>query len=146
MTPVYQTNYGKDQGNCLTACVASVLDIPITSLPEFCVDNTWFTLLEKFCRENGFTLTYWLHSASAPILCLGAYLIVILNLEGVDTFHCVIGKAVLESVTPDPVSATKLGVSDADRWGWKIELVHDPNERGYPPIKSVFGYILIGKQ
>jgi hypothetical protein len=138
MTPVEQTNYGKHNGNCLTACVASILDLPVSALPEFCIDGLWFTRLHEFCAENGFSLTYWKFSEQMP-LCLGAYVIVLLRLEGEDDYHAVVGRAVLESIR-------ELG-ADADiEWTWHAEIVHDPNTHGYPPVKEVAGYILISKQ
>lgn len=155
MTPVYQTNYGRGQGNCLTACVASLLDTPITALPEFCVDDGWFEKLHKFCEESGYFLLYWRHSERVPLLALGCYVILLLELEGHDELHAVIGKTKLESKIPVTDSEVEnafaitegLGTKPGDvRWGWQTVLVHDPNQQGVPKTKGVFGYILIGKQ
>ena len=138
MIEINQTNYTRDNGNCLTACVASILEIEMDSLPEFCVDGQWFDKLDSFCNENGFFLIYWKHSENIPIICLGALVILLLSLEGEETLHAVVGRTVLEN---------KLTDSDGNtRWGWKTEIVHDPNKRGYPPIKDIAGYIIIGKQ
>lgn len=100
MTPIFQTNYGKGNGNCLTACVASILDVPISSLPEFCVDGEWFARLDEFCRENGFFLLYWRHSRDLPIICLNSYLILLLSLQGENDLHAVVGKSSVESKDP----------------------------------------------
>lgn len=151
MTPVEQTSYGKHQGNCLTACVASVLDVPISSVPEFCVDGEWFQRLDTFCRENGFFLLYWRHSGNIPLICLNAYVILLLALEGEEDLHAVVAKTSVESqapVTEQDIENGECLSEDAGgvRWGWRSEMVHDPNKRGYPPIKEVRGYIMIGKQ
>lgn len=33
MVPVYQTRFGKPHGNCVEACIASIMEIPITDIP-----------------------------------------------------------------------------------------------------------------
>jgi len=159
VTPVEQTRYGKSQGNCLTACVASILDVPISSLPEFCDGNgNWFHLLHEFCITNGFCLMYWRHREDTPILCLGSYVIVLLKLEGEDDMHAVVGKASLKN--QEPVNERSDGQAEEDfeasemigsppnatRWEWQTQIAHDPNTRGYPPVESIYGYIFIGKQ
>jgi hypothetical protein len=151
MTPVAQTKYGRHQGNCLTACVATVLDVPISSLPEFCVDGEWFSRLDSFCRENGFFLLYWRHAENTPILCFNAYIILLLSLQGEDDLHAVVAKTSLESkhpVTDEDIEQGAALAEDAGgfMWGWRSEIVHDPNERGYPPVEEIRGYIMIGKQ
>jgi hypothetical protein len=151
MTPVEQTSYLKHKGNCLTACVASILDVPISSLPEFCVDGEWFERLESFCRENGFFLLYWRHSESVPIFCSSAYVILLLSLQGEEDLHCVVAKTCVDSKDPVTDEEIECGAALAEdaggvRWGWRSEIVHDPNKRGYPPVKEVRGYIMIGKQ
>lgn len=35
MRPVDQTTYGVNDGNCFSACVASILEIPIDEVPRF---------------------------------------------------------------------------------------------------------------
>jgi hypothetical protein len=39
--PVNQTTYGPIYGNCISACVASILEIPIETVPFF-VDANWW--------------------------------------------------------------------------------------------------------
>lgn len=138
MTPTEQTNYEKGKGNCLTACVASVLDVPISSLPEFCIDGEWFIRLSEFCTNNGFILAYWRHSSDVPLICMGAYLILLLTLEGTEEMHAVIAKAAVKSVENMESGET--------RWEWHTELVHDPNTRYVPNPTGVHSYILIAKQ
>jgi hypothetical protein len=36
MMPVDQTTFGVPKGNCFSACVASLLHLPITEVPSFC--------------------------------------------------------------------------------------------------------------
>jgi len=143
MTPVVQTSYGKSKGNCLAACVASILDVPISALPDFegvnrSADGAWFERVVEFCQANGFSLVYWHHSENMPIICLGTYVIVLLELEGCEELHAVIGETVPEKKTRQ---------EDGDTIGaWGTELIHDPNEHGYPPVKGPAGYLVISKQ
>ena len=51
MKPVYQTNFGTD-GNCLQACVASVLEVPLTEVPYF-TQAGQFLQLDRFMRTYG---------------------------------------------------------------------------------------------
>ena len=36
MKPVDQTRFGDEEGNCFQACLASVLEIPLDKVPDFC--------------------------------------------------------------------------------------------------------------
>ena len=42
MKPVMQTTFGKKRGNCLQACIASILEIDIESIPWFGTRSDWF--------------------------------------------------------------------------------------------------------
>ncbi len=137
MTPVEQTVYGAVLNNSLTACVASVLDLPIDALPEFCADDEWFARLHQFCVENGFSLLYWKHSETLPVLCLNCYVIVLLTLDGTPGFHAVVAKATVKAKTKQ--------ASGDIHWSWQAEIVHDPSRRGTPLVKEVSGYLYVGR-
>ena len=36
MKPVFQTRYGKDEGNCYQACLASIMEMELDEVPDFC--------------------------------------------------------------------------------------------------------------
>jgi hypothetical protein len=53
---VDQTTFGHGKGNCFAACVASILDLPIESVPNFCcdfTDDTWWAELKAWLRPRG---------------------------------------------------------------------------------------------
>jgi hypothetical protein len=52
---VNQTLFGKGVGNCFAACVASILEVPLESLPHFCVDypDPWYEHFLEWCDEHG---------------------------------------------------------------------------------------------
>lgn len=62
MKPVDQTLFGADQGNCFSACVASLLEVRIDALPNFCwhftndsedswVEHTRRWLVNHYCVD-----------------------------------------------------------------------------------------------
>jgi hypothetical protein len=55
MIPVDQTTFGMPHGNCLSACVASLLHLPITQVPAFCdkPDIDWWKRLLEWLHERG---------------------------------------------------------------------------------------------
>lgn len=83
MTPVDQTRFyepdappDKQRGNCLTAVVASLMDLPIDAVPNFVQDHVdhdadnddewnWWTRLHRFIHERGHEMNY-LRPISGP--------------------------------------------------------------------------------
>lgn len=59
MKPVDQTTFGFPGGNCFSACVASLLEIPIDEVPYFMGDHleddggAWFERFNAWLRERG---------------------------------------------------------------------------------------------
>lgn len=61
MTPQKQTIFSVEKkgtvGNCLSACVASLLDLRIEDIPHFSWHmSDWFMVLYKFVEENGYSI------------------------------------------------------------------------------------------
>jgi hypothetical protein len=59
MKPIKQTIFGdgkedRPHGNCLSACVAFLLEISIETVPVFVEKEDWFGELYKFITERGF--------------------------------------------------------------------------------------------
>lgn len=51
MKPVYQTIFDKPHGNCLQACVASILELDLDQVPNFVENDDWFQALETFLER-----------------------------------------------------------------------------------------------
>ncbi len=49
MIPVKQTKFGINEGNCFTACVASILHLDLEIIPNFCVEHGSY--FQKFTNE-----------------------------------------------------------------------------------------------
>lgn len=57
MKPVDQTIFGAPNGNCYAACVASVLEIELRKVPNFCRDHgseKWFLEFARWLHRRGY--------------------------------------------------------------------------------------------
>ncbi|WP_299008475.1 hypothetical protein [uncultured Caulobacter sp.] len=53
MRPVDQTTFGVPGGNCFSACVASLLSLPIDEVPYFMGADDWFAYFEDWLGSRG---------------------------------------------------------------------------------------------
>lgn len=52
-----QTIFGEGKGNCFSTCIASLFDLPIEEVPNFCLDaENWFENADAWTRARGFRL------------------------------------------------------------------------------------------
>ena len=56
MIPVDQTTFGEDNGNCYSACIASILELDIKDVPTFCKHSDWMHKANRFVLDHGFAL------------------------------------------------------------------------------------------
>lgn len=54
MKPVDQTKFGRGEGNCFAACIASILEVPLEALPNIngYSDDEWWTKTQRWVEEN----------------------------------------------------------------------------------------------
>ena len=52
MTPVDQTKFGPQKGDCMSAAVASILEVPLEDVPNLCGDR-WLQKLQRWLRKRG---------------------------------------------------------------------------------------------
>jgi hypothetical protein len=53
MKPVYQTRFGSPGGNCFQACIASIFELSLECVPDFCnIDGDWWQSLQEFLSTN----------------------------------------------------------------------------------------------
>jgi hypothetical protein len=55
MKPIHQTQFGSKHGNCLQACVASVLEMPLERVPHFVLFDDWIGEFDSFLARFGLT-------------------------------------------------------------------------------------------
>lgn len=121
MIPVDQDKFGLPHGNCMAACVASVLELPLAEVPNF-VDHgdQWWAKLVEFLASRGFAVVWCRREAYAcdqidlsPMIASGHFLIVSGQSPRGDFLHCVIehrGKLVHD---PHP---SRAGIVNPERW------------------------------
>jgi len=52
MKLIYQTTFGELNGNCFAACIASLLELPIESVPNFCsLGVDWLMATNKWLKS-----------------------------------------------------------------------------------------------
>lgn len=56
MKPVKQTRIGQGNGNCWTACIASILELPIEEVPDFIDEKDFYGSTIKWLGKRGLTL------------------------------------------------------------------------------------------
>lgn len=58
MKPVFQDKFGYGKGNCLAACIASILEVPLSDIPEPKISlNNWW-LLNTWLFDQGYVLAW----------------------------------------------------------------------------------------
>lgn len=68
MTPVDQRVFAhseSDAGDCLSACLATVLDVPLDEVPVFVAEQDWFGSLTSWLDGRGFALVFLQFSAGS---------------------------------------------------------------------------------
>ncbi len=53
MKPVYQSIVTPPNGNCLQACIASILELSLSDVPNFVTHKDWVFALVQFCEHLG---------------------------------------------------------------------------------------------
>lgn len=59
MKPVRQTRFGKGNGNCFNACIATLLNLPIERVDVIWNDENWLKQLDEILHPIGFCFVEW---------------------------------------------------------------------------------------
>lgn len=75
LTPVTQTRFGGDHGDCFAACVATITGVPLDQIPNFIeAGREWFAVLWNWADETGWDV-YSAHSKetlpNGPLIVTG---------------------------------------------------------------------------
>jgi hypothetical protein len=67
--PVRQTRFGAPAGNCFAACIASILELPLSDLPDpdLADKDAWWLTWISWLRERNLTLYVWEVNPDADI-------------------------------------------------------------------------------
>ena len=123
MKPVYQTVFGKHNGNCMSACIASILELELDDVPNFCAMHTVEAPMWKHCAE-------WLAERGLALIHYNVKPEYYTMKAGQEVY--VIGR-VKSQINPGGEHAVvvRLFKGDSDRWV-TTEIVHDPNKKNKP--------------
>lgn len=108
MIPIKQRIIDNKKGDCFTACIASLLEIPYEDIPDIPLWG-WMEVVSPFLRKNGFTYEGYQKPEKAIELSVGIdgfYIVDVpsQNFEGI--FHSVIFKG-LDFVFDPSTAKTK---------------------------------------
>ena len=68
MQAIDQTTFGEGLGNCFSACVASILELPIDDVPFFGADELWWTRFSEWLEARNLYAVCLKHRAGrAPV-------------------------------------------------------------------------------
>jgi hypothetical protein len=124
MVPVDQSilpEEGPRKGNCLTACIASLLDLPIEQVPNFVESSRWYDALNQWLAPRGlfYLEVRGAEPAAAQSLCAYAGWHTITGLAPSGIRHTVVGYAGEVRHDPHP---SRAGLISSDTCGFVIPL------------------------
>lgn len=122
MTPIIQTITEPGKGNCLAACIASILDIDISVVPDLQCGANYKGLCEFLARFN--LVPIWIHSDLGD------------KWVGYYPEYCIV-------IGPSPRLSSKHAVV-AKPNGWGYEIVHDPHPEGGGIAGEISSVIYLG--
>jgi hypothetical protein len=132
MIRVQQSRFGHGNGDCLLACVASVLERPLKSIPDFSQSGCgWFEDLYEWCLNERIGLICLNPVDLNSSIVLNSWCIMIFTVDGCnccngkvpDENHAVVGRCKrLETSMPDAQEVAK--------WKWEAAIEFDPNPKG----------------
>lgn len=134
MIPVDQTilSSESDKGNCLAACVASILEVPLETVPNFIEETSWFSSLRKFLLQHGYHLFELTPNYSLPVFHLmigpGPR-----SRDGKPIHHSVVGKGGVIVHDPHP---SKSGLLEVEYFLVFLPVDQTSRHREFTPFQS----------
>ncbi len=122
MIPVTQTKFGPEEGNCFSACVASILELGIEDVPHFCAysNKRWLREAEAWLRENyNLTLLSFASRGTSGVYCIPAIHHILSGQSVRGLCHSVVGFR--GKVVHDPHPSRK-GIVEIEEYGFLIPL------------------------
>jgi hypothetical protein len=108
--PVDQTRFGDPDGNCLAACLASLLELPLDDVPHFVAEG-WYSALERWLEPRGLWPLCFVSPTQAQLERVLGYAIVSGPTER-GLLHATVWRAGLLVHDPHPSRAGLLAVED----------------------------------
>lgn len=91
MKKIFQTRFGYPHGNCHAACLASIFELDIESIPAWGVDLDWYEKFTEWCIQMFGMQPIDIEAESSVFVPRGYYIINGESKNG-DFWHSVVGK------------------------------------------------------
>lgn len=122
MIPVHQTAHDHN-GNCLAACIASVLEIPIEGVPNFILEDGWRNATNRFLEKYGlFLLCVRIEAGETPEEVLPDGWMLVCGRSMKDRWHATVGRR--GQVVFDPAPTPVVFIDDSREY--ELFVVLDP--------------------
>ena len=145
MIPVMQTRFGVT-GNCMQACVASILELPLEEVPDFCniaSEDTWFTQMQAWFEGHGLWYVE-VRFTYEPKFPDGYYLVSGDGPRGLR--HVCVARAGEIVHDPHPPHPDGSGVTNVTEYGFVVALEPWRYKRGeYEDVITRFGEEMLAK-
>lgn len=91
MQPVLQTETELGRGNCLSACLASILDLPADSVPNFRLAADQFAAAQEWLATRGLYAVRFVADRARLFVPSGKYCVLLGKSPRRDVGHAVVG-------------------------------------------------------
>jgi hypothetical protein len=85
MIPIFQTEFGLENGNCLSAALASLFECTIDKVPNFSKYKNFYTEFYKWLEINNLAII------NTSIKPKGYHLITVKSIRSDKCYHCLVG-------------------------------------------------------
>lgn len=134
MKEVLQTRFGRPGGNCYQAAMASLMNVSLEEMPDFCNigDDArgWFSRVSNWCIERGLAAIY-INLKTPPYPTL---------IEGL----CILGVRLKHHAADDTMLHAVVGRAKLVGDEWRYNVVHDPHPEK-PEIAEVTDLMFVVK-
>lgn len=125
MKPLIQTVMENGKGNCLAACIASILEVPIESVPDLGA-GTFLAVMDEYLKTKGI-VPVWVHAVQLASAWVG----------NADNYCILVGR----SPRTEGVSHAVVGKPN----GYGFKIIHDPHPDGTGIKGEVTSVIFLGR-
>ena len=130
MRPVYQTRFGghdeEDTGNCFAACLASLLEVPIDTIPDFMGDSDWMARANVWLAPHGLAILSFAppETPGMPWPGPGGCYHLMGGYGPSGDAHAVV--ALDGKMVHDPLGPDAQGLARVEEWGVLVNLLRRP--------------------
>lgn len=130
MKAQFMTKYGVGNGNCLDACIASLLEVDIDSVPNLSdTDKAWHEKTRDFLQSSGFGCLWVAEPFLKEVIITSSLCIAVMRTDSEES-HAIVGR-------------WRAWKDSEDTWRYEVTEEFDPNERKNANCTELAGVLLI---